>query len=162
MDLPPKNIALPVVTQPTPIPTADLWYAQGLRFKCTGCGNCCSGTPGYVWLDDADMTRIAAFLNMPVDTFTTRYVRRVKTDYSLLEKPNFDCVFLDRKDGHTRCSIYPVRPVQCRTWPFWDMNLKSPQAWTNSAERCPGMCDADSPRHSVQEIEKLRIETGDL
>ncbi|MFM1805538.1 MAG: hypothetical protein RL136_2417, partial [Planctomycetota bacterium] len=25
------------------------WYAEGLRFECTQCGNCCSGGPGAVW-----------------------------------------------------------------------------------------------------------------
>jgi len=164
MDNLPKNVAIPVVTtEPTQtLPASDLWYAEGLRFQCTGCGNCCSGVPGYVWLDDSDMVRIAGFLGLAVDAFTTQYVRRVKNDYSLIEKPNYDCVFLQRQDGQTRCSIYPVRPVQCRTWPFWNMNLKDVQSWTASAERCPGMCDSESPRHSLEEIEKRRIETGDL
>ena len=27
------------------------WYRDGLRFTCTRCGNCCTGAPGYVWVD---------------------------------------------------------------------------------------------------------------
>ena len=25
------------------------WYADGLSFECTMCGNCCTGPPGAVW-----------------------------------------------------------------------------------------------------------------
>ena len=37
----------------------------------------------------------------------------------------YDCVFLkeDPERGRKTCSIYPVRPLQCRTWPFWPENL---------------------------------------
>ena len=50
---------------------------------------------------------------------------------------NGDCTFLD---GRTRrCSIYPVRPAQCRTWPFWNSNLESPEMWKRGQNVCPGM-----------------------
>jgi hypothetical protein len=29
--------------------------------------------------------------------------------------------------------------LQCRTWPFWKINLKSPEAWSAAASSCPGM-----------------------
>ena len=28
------------------------WYADGLRFSCTQCGNCCTGPPGAVWFNE--------------------------------------------------------------------------------------------------------------
>ena len=31
----------------------DTWYHLGLRFQCTGCGDCCTGAPGYVWINNA-------------------------------------------------------------------------------------------------------------
>ena len=37
------------------------------------------------------------------------------------------------------CSIYLVRPLQCRTWPFWSSNLTSAEAWNRAAKTCPGM-----------------------
>jgi Fe-S-cluster containining protein len=68
-------------------------------------------------------------------------LRRVGFRYSLTEsRQNGDCVFLERKKGEIRgCKIYPVRPLQCRTWPFWSYNLDSPGRWAEAAENCPGM-----------------------
>lgn len=134
----------------------DLWYANGLRFSCTQCGNCCSGGPGYVWLTDEDMAKIAAYLKLPLEAFTRQFVRRVQNGFSLIEKKNYDCIFLTRENGKAGCSIYPVRPMQCRTWPFWNQNLASPAHWTAASERCPGMCDADAPLYDVEHIEKNR------
>ena len=37
------------------------------------------------------------------------------------------------------CSIYPVRPLQCRTFPFWPEYLRSPESWDEAARRCPGV-----------------------
>ena len=63
------------------------WYADGLRFECTACGNCCTGTPGYVWLSPAEQTEIAACLGIPVKQFKKRYTRLVHGMVSLLEAP---------------------------------------------------------------------------
>ena len=141
---------------PTP-PTGSVpWYAEGLRFECHQCGHCCSGSPGYVWLSLADMERIAAFLKLAPETFTRTYVRHVAGGYSLIERSNYDCIFLRRENGKSMCGIYPVRPTQCRTWPFWSSNLESPKAWNAAATRCPGMADANGKMHDVEHIEKCR------
>ena len=147
----PNCVSLPVRTE-----TNNPWYERGLRFHCTQCGNCCSGAPGYVWITPADMANIAAFLGLPLEQFTRRYVRRIGERYSLVEKPDYYCIFLHRAVGQAMCSIYPVRPTQCRTWPFWKMNLESPAAWNRAAERCPGMADAAAPLQEVEIIERCR------
>ena len=41
-----------------------VWYEQGLRFTCTTCGNCCTGGPGYVWVTDEEVDRLAAHLGL--------------------------------------------------------------------------------------------------
>jgi len=138
------------------LPVAEKWYGEGLRFECTQCGNCCSGGPGYVWMTPEDMERIAAFLKLPFDTFTRTYVRQIQGAFSLTEKKDYDCVFLRRENGKAMCGIYPVRPMQCKTWPFWNDNLRSPQHWTNAAARCPGMCDGEAKLYPVEHIEKCR------
>ncbi len=45
-----------------------------------------------------------------------KFVRQVGDDYSLIEKPGGDCIFWDKVAG---CTVYPARPAQCQTWPFW-------------------------------------------
>lgn len=118
------------------------WYVAGLAFECLACGRCCAGPEeGYVWLTDAEVEAIAAFLGLTEKEMRTRYVRRVGRRQSLVErKPTRDCVFLRKHpDGHGTCDIYSVRPTQCRTWPFWATNLADPNCWAEAGDRCPGI-----------------------
>ena len=120
--------------------TALPWYADGLEFTCTQCGNCCSGAPGYVWVSVEECHAIAASLGLGFEAFTRKHVRRAGKRLSLLERKNGDCEFLVREAaGLTRCAIHAVRPVQCRTWPFWRSNLDSPQTWALAGMRCSGI-----------------------
>ena len=111
------------------------WYQDGLAFTCTMCGKCCTGEPGYVWVTDEELAAIAAFRKEPLAEVTGLYTRRAKGHRTLREKANGDCIFYDRKTG---CTIYPVRPAQCRTWPFWESNVQSPEAWERTTRICPG------------------------
>ena len=111
-----------------------MWYRSGLRFECTRCGDCCRGEPGFVWVRPSDITRIAKFLELDRKDFVRRHVRTVGSRYSLNEKPGGDCIFWE-----DTCRIYPVRPPQCRSFPFWRDNLESPEDWEYVAERCPGV-----------------------
>src|SRR5947209_8178156 len=96
---------------------SDPWYKDGLKFKCTQCGNCCTGAPGFVWVNEEELTAIADFRKEPLEEVMGLYTSQVGSDRTLREKPNGDCIFYDRRAG---CTIYPVRPRQCRTWPFWE------------------------------------------
>jgi len=112
------------------------WYQAGLRFECTQCGNCCTGAPGYVWVNKEEIETLAGLLKLDVEEFEKRYVRRVGIRKSLVEFPNGDCVFF-HSESRT-CQVYEGRPRQCRTWPFWNSNLAGPEAWERAAEHCPG------------------------
>jgi Fe-S-cluster containining protein len=123
------------------LPAATLkepWYADGLRFTCTGCGDCCSGAPGYVWVNQQEIQALAKRLGMTIEAFEKKYVRQVGVRRTLkeLKNRNYDCVFLDEETR--RCTVYEDRPRQCRTWPFWDSNLTSPASWEQACEACPG------------------------
>jgi Fe-S-cluster containining protein len=111
------------------------WYRDGLAFECTRCGACCTGAPGYVWVDPAEIARLAADRGVSPQEFSGRYVRRVGHRYSLIEKPGGDCIFWDRTAG---CTVYAARPTQCRTWPFWSENIETPEAWEDVVRVCPG------------------------
>lgn len=141
------------------------WYADGLSFRCTCCGNCCTGPPGYVWVTDEEITRMADHVGRDEADFRKRYVRRIGRRQSLKERRtlrgDYDCVFLKPLEGDEPegkrvrgCGIYPVRPLQCRTWPFWDGLLETPRSWKHAKATCPGM---DRGKHYTREqIEALR------
>jgi Fe-S-cluster containining protein len=114
---------------------ADSWYHSGLHFTCTRCGHCCTGEPGYVWVDDADLAAIAAHRGETLEEVKGLYTRWTARGRTLREKTNGDCVFYDQQAG---CTVYPVRPPQCRTWPFWESNVGTPEAWHQTCEVCPG------------------------
>ena len=134
----------------------EKWYSGGLRFECTQCGNCCSGDPGYVWATKKEISRISEFLGRDDGWLDRKHLRRVGFRYSLTEEPNGDCVFLERGGGKTRCTIHPVRPLQCRTWPFWTRNLRSREAWDEVHGMCPGM--DQGKKHTFVQIELARTE----
>ena len=131
------------------------WFHDGLRFECTECGDCCtarramSGSiarrsqpwpQGRVW-------------NLPNSRSAT--CGSVGVRKSLAEFENGDCVFFD---GETRkCTVYEDRPRQCRTWPFWESNVRTPQAWKQTCQVCPGsgkgkLVPADQILHQVSVI----------
>ena len=147
---------------------SDAWYSDGLQFTCTQCGNCCTGPPGYVWLDDDEAAAIATRLGIDLRTFFAQYTRLIDGRVTLNETYNrsqrgYDCVFLDRdKDDKALCTIYEDRPAQCRTWPFWPENIKSQRAWREIAKTCPGV-DAGigdkrtEPAGRFYPVEQIRI-----
>ena len=132
----------------------DKWYASGLKFECTQCGNCCSGPPGYVWTTKEEIKAIAEFIGQRDGWLGKEHLRRVGLRYSLTEKPGGDCVFLRRSGGKATCSIYPVRPLQCRTWPFWNNVVRNPSTWAETAETCPGM--NNGKHYDFVQIEQIR------
>jgi len=134
----------------------EKWYQGGLRFECTQCGNCCTGAPGYVWVTREEIGRIAKYLGRDDEWLPREILRRVGFKYSLTEKENGDCVFLKSLgNGQRGCGIYPVRPLQCRTWPFWSSNLRTPGDWAEASEKCPGMNNGKSCDFVA--IEELRL-----
>jgi Fe-S-cluster containining protein len=107
-----------------------------------------------VWINQAEIRALAATVGMTVPKFQKKYIRRVGIRRSLIELPGGDCVFFDSR---TRtCRVYAVRPRQCRTWPFWESNLRSSEAWQEMANHCPGAnC---GPLVSLEAIQ-IRMET---
>jgi Fe-S-cluster containining protein len=128
------------------------WYHEGLRFTCSQCGDCCTGAPGHVWVTNDEIAALAKLIGEAVEAFEDKYVRRVGARKSLKEFSNGDCVFFNTT---TRgCNVYDARPRQCRTWPFWDSNLKTPADWAHTCSVCPG--SGKGKLHQIEDIEAQR------
>lgn len=112
------------------------WFREGLRFACSQCGDCCTGAPGYVWVNAEEINALARRFGLTVKEFERKYVRRVGIRKSLIEHSNGDCVFFD---GEARkCTVYEDRPRQCKSWPFWESNVRSEKTWEQTCGICPG------------------------
>jgi Fe-S-cluster containining protein len=132
------------------------WYMGGLHFECQQCGRCCSGpASGYIWVTKPEIELIADFLKIEPEQLRQKYLRRVGFRTTIVEQVGTkDCIFLRKIDGQKRCTIYPVRPNQCRTWPFWPDNLANTDAWNKAAQRCSGINRGRF--FSFEEIEKIK------
>ncbi len=123
------------------------WYSAGLRFACRQCGACCK-IEGYVWVGREAIRRIAGHLDLSVDEFGRKYLWRVDSRFALIEKPNRECIFWENS-----CAIYPVRPPQCKTFPFWSEQLASQEAWERGTKACHGM--NQGRLYEIGEIRKI-------
>lgn len=128
----------------------EIFSKNGLKFQCQRCSSCCGKSPGYVFLSKTDLGKLCSFFDLSPAEFAEKYCRWAgyyegKTVLALFEQKNYDCVLW--KNG---CSAYEARPVQCRTYPFWDWMIKSKEMWEECAADCPGM--NKGPLHSADEI----------
>lgn len=105
---------------------------------CAACrGFCCRGKSGHVWIGEQDVRSIGAFLNVNSVDFIRRFTDRSNNRLSLKERyidGNYACTFFDT--SRKKCSIYKVRPDQCRRFPFWDYFREHRE---ELARECPGI-----------------------
>ena len=101
-----------------------------------------------MYLTLKDRQHIASYLSISTKQFTQRYVARTKNKFHFKQiRPH--CYFLKSN----RCSIYEVRPLQCRAWPFWPENMKE-KIWKQKIKRyCLGI--GKGKLYSAYEIDKI-------
>ena len=105
-----------------------------------------------MFLSKTDVAALTKAFAVNQDEFMAAYCRWVRFGerelVSLKEKANLDCIFWE--DG---CSVYEARPLQCRTFPFWESVLASRDSWEHVVNDCPGV--GNGSLHSFEEIEAL-------
>ena len=89
---------------------------------CSTCqGRCCSGESGYIYVKKDEIEQISELLNLDIKEFVQKYLFKKGYKYSIKENKfgeSYECVFYNRESNG--CNIYDARPLQCRTFPFWD------------------------------------------
>ena len=78
------------------------WYRDGLNFTCTQCGNCCTGAPGVVWVDDAEIKAIADLTGKSTGEILLMHTRLYAGRRTLTEYANGDCTFFDPEKSENR------------------------------------------------------------
>ncbi len=134
------------------------FYESGLRFECTQCGNCCKihGKYAYVYMREDEVTAIADYLQLSEEKFREQHCEEDE-GWTIIKMDEPACPFLDEQN---RCKIYPVRPKQCATWPFWDENLKE-AIWNGPVKDCcPGIGKGEL--RSAEEVTRIANETSDF
>lgn len=96
--------------------------------QCSGCGTCC--TLPIVPVTDSDLRRLVKATGKPAASLVKFYTPAemefdrdaevwIKFNYGKramgLRRKNEKCMFLD---DNNRCSVYPSRPMTCRTFPY--------------------------------------------
>ena len=106
-------------------------------FKCQACGECCK-VDGYIHVTKGDIKNIATHMKLSIETFRDKYVLWVKAVGRVLPGGvRSSCIFFEKG----KCAIYKARPVQCRTFPYWDMIKKDKKEWKYAKTYCPGCTD---------------------
>jgi uncharacterized protein len=136
--------------------TDTIWYIAGLHFACQQCGQCCSGPDeGVIWISRPEINMLAEHLGLSPSELRKKHLKRIGFRFSIRENSRSkDCVFLANMNGFKGCTIYNVRPMQCRNWPFWPANLVGPNDWNAAAIKCPGI--NKGRLYSFDEIQEIK------
>lgn len=148
----PEPVRVPLRRKPAP----DPWYAPGLKFECTACGKCCvnHGEFSYVYSTREEREALAAHFGLSREAFEARYCEAVPGGVSF-KSAGDACIFLAGR----RCSVYELRPAQCRTFPFWPELLVDEDTWRRDvASFCPGV--GQGKLHGVEEIRATARRSG--
>lgn len=108
--------------------------------SCDTCeGRCCTGESGYIYVTKNEIQNISKLLNLDEEEFVNKYLFKKMYKYSIKENKkddSYECVFYDASSNG--CKIYEARPLQCRTFPFWDYYKNR----VNELKlECPGIID---------------------
>lgn len=118
---------------------ADVWYRDGVRFECTACGDCCR-REGDVFLTPGEADAIAAHVHGPEATaaafLNELWVEDLSGNLVIQVPRGGACPFLSADE---RCTVQPVKPRQCATYPFWPELFESRGAWALEARWCEGI-----------------------
>ncbi|KXZ44484.1 hypothetical protein GPECTOR_67g324 [Gonium pectorale] len=119
--------------------------------------------PAQIWVSPDEIRRIAKYLNMSVqrflDTHTKQYSKYKGWRMLKTGEANASCIFLG---ADNKCSIHPVRPSQCSTYPWWPELMVDREWEWEKANVCEGFDHAEAGPLDVEEAAKQLREANKM
>lgn len=107
---------------------------EALRFECTQCGACCE-RPGVIYMEDEDIARIAEHLKISVEEVQSEMLTQEGGLWVIKVTRSRQCRFyVDKK-----CTIHDIKPLQCKSYPFWPENVCTRADWLEVKPDCEGI-----------------------
>jgi len=114
-------------------------YPTTVRFHCTKCGICCGDTKEktrHIILLKTEAEHISKTTSQPTSKFAVKIKNKAPYVYEMKKTAeDGKCVFLE----NNRCTIYPLRPLICRFYPFELKRVRSGKHKFLFTEECPGI-----------------------
>jgi Fe-S-cluster containining protein len=113
-------------------------YPTAVRFHCTKCGICCGDTKEktrHILLFRTEAEQIAKATLQPIFKFAVKIEGKAPYSYEMKKRRNGKCVFLE----NDHCTVYSLRPLICRFYPFELKVLHSRKPKFLYTEECPGI-----------------------
>ena len=113
-------------------------YPVAVRFKCIKCGTCCGDTKEktrHILLLNTEAEQIAKATLQPISEFTVKIKDKAPYSYEMKKTEDRKCIFLE----NNCCTIYAVRPLICRFYPF-ELKIAHSQKYTFLyTDECPSI-----------------------
>ena len=111
-------------------------YPKNTRLRCNRCGLCCRDTENKVrmiLLLKAEADHISEMKSMDAEKFTLKIEGSEPYVYMMKKTEEGKCVFLENNS----CSIYNIRPLICRFYPFELKDLGDDSYIFIPTQECP-------------------------
>jgi Fe-S-cluster containining protein len=95
----------------------DFTYPNELFFECSKCGICCGDTKQkirHILLLESEANAISTEMRLSKQSFTKPIANKAPYCYEMKKDKEGKCLFLKKN----QCSIYGLRPLICRFYPF--------------------------------------------
>ncbi len=113
-------------------------HPKHVRFECNRCAICCGDTEAktrMILLMRCEADRISQRTTKPLDTFVETIEGHAPYVYCMKKTDKGKCLFL----SDSSCTIYKVRPLICRFYPFELRNVGEGNYVFACTDECPGI-----------------------
>jgi len=114
-------------------------FPEDVGFVCEKCGRCCGDTEDtvrHILLLKTEAEKISKETSQKIEEFTQQVYGFEPYVYEMKKTKNEEkCLFLE----NNRCTIYEIRPLICRFYPFELKNLGNDKYLFSFTIKCKGI-----------------------